>query len=186
MYSDRKWIQYRLLTRAILYPFFCLAPLSSRNADQSLRLRFQSLISVLAALPGLRLISSSRRRSSDIQVIEVQRGVEKHRKAAVRLMAPHRVVGEHYDVPFANRDVDHRRLAGQFTAAGEHPANKQALFIGGESQNDARAHLGRRQLPCELCTELFGDPVFTRRSGRLWRQRPAALYDVGIAHAAAS
>src|SRR5215510_9967904 len=88
------------------------------------RASIQSLIIIFAGLPGLRLISSSRRGSSNVQVIEVQRRVEEQREAAVRFMPPHRVIGEHHDVPFAYGHIEHDRFASQFRTAREHAADQ--------------------------------------------------------------
>ena len=119
-------------------------------------------------------------------MIEVQRRIEEQREAAVRLMPPHRVVGEHHDVAFAHRDVNHRWFADQFAPAGEHSANEQVLLVSGESQNDSRSHFWWSQLSGGLRAELLGDSVLARRSGRLRRQWPAALYDIRIVHTAAA
>src|SRR5262245_20928663 len=111
-------------------------------------------------------IAPSRRRSYDVQVIEVQRGVEKHREAAVRFVPPHGIVGEHHDVTFAYGHIKHGRFPSQFRTAREHAADQQILFIG-EAQDDARTHLRRRLLGRELLAELRRYAVFAGR--RSWR-----------------
>src|SRR5262245_58675009 len=144
----------------------------------------QSLIIILIVLPGLGLIAPSRRRSSDAQMIEVQRRVEEQREAAVRFVPPHRVVGEHHDVPFADGHIEHGRFAGQFRTAREHAADQQILFIG-EAQDDARTHLRRRLLSRELLAELSRNTIFASRWS--WpRHWFASLNLIGIGQTASS
>ena len=77
-------------------------------------------------------------------------GIEEQREAAVSLMPPERIIGEHDDVALADGDIDNRRATCEFRTAGQHSADEQ-IFFGGESQDDARAALGRRQF-CLLYT----------------------------------
>src|SRR5262249_24899442 len=90
----------------------------------------------------------NRCRSSNSEVVVVQGGVEQQEEAALGLVTPHRVVGEHDYVSFANRNVDDRWLAHKVGAAREHPADQQVFLVGGEAQDDPGTKLGwRNQWP---------------------------------------
>ena len=64
---------------------------------------------------------------ADAEIVIVQDRVEQQRKAAVRLVPPHRIVGEHHDVALADGNVDDRGFSRKLGTAREHSADKQFL-----------------------------------------------------------
>ena len=73
--------------------------------------------------------ATTRSRATYAKILIVEGRVEQQEEAAVRLMSPHGVVGEHHDVAFAYGYVNHGGFVGEFSAACEHAADEQGFFI---------------------------------------------------------
>src|SRR3954451_18912459 len=75
--------------------------------------------------------------ASHSEIVVVQDRVEQQRKAAVRFVPPHRVVGKHHYVTSPDRNIDYGCFTRKLSTAGEHAADKQVLFRS-ETQDDPR------------------------------------------------
>ena len=123
-----------------------------------------------------------RLRASHVEIVEVQRRIEQQEKLALRLMTPHRIGREHYNVTTTDRHIDDRRTIREFIRAREHATDEQILFIRGKTQHDARSQLRwREKRPLPLILIRIGTIRRIRGSGLRHR-----LDYVGIAHATAS
>src|SRR5215217_843126 len=93
----------------------------------------------LLILRGARPLSfSSWLGASNVQVVVIQRRIEQQEKLTLRLVPPHRVRRKHHDVPAPNRNINNRRTVRQLTAARQHAADEQVLFIRRKTQHHAR------------------------------------------------
>src|SRR5207249_9642279 len=60
------------------------------------------------------------RRAAGVEIVPIQDRVEAEEEVALRLPTPVRTVGEHDDVPLADRRVDRDGAASERVAADEH------------------------------------------------------------------
>src|SRR5262245_19419310 len=63
--------------------------------------------------------------SSGVQTVEIQKGIEDEEVTPLGFAAPDRVVRKQDDVPFVERDVDHRGVLGNFAAVFDQTRHEQ-------------------------------------------------------------
>ena len=61
----------------------------------------------------------------------------------MRLMPPHRIVGKHDNVAFADWDIYYRRPIGKLRATCEHAAHEQVTLLRRKSKDNSRQHRNR-------------------------------------------
>src|SRR5205085_398945 len=123
------------------------------------------------------------RLAPDVQVIEVERGVEEQEERALRLVSPHRIVGEQDDVPAPDWHINDGGPVRQLLSAREHAAYEQTLLIARKAEHDARALCRRHVERAELQALLIGQYLFAGTRGWALRRRASLrhrLHDVGV------
>ncbi len=84
----------------------------------------------------------------------MQHGVEEEEEAPLRLLTPHRIVGEQEDVAFAHGDINDGRAIRQLVASGEHAGDEEVALFS-EAQHNARSLLRWRQKRAHEFAHLF-------------------------------
>src|SRR6266568_2964013 len=123
--------------------------------------------------------------STDAKIVIVERGIEQQEEAALRLVAPHRIVREHHHVTASNWNVDYCRLVRKIRTAGEHSAHQQILFVGDKAHDYPWPKL--RWCEKRARTLLVGNLFFARSAWWLaWHTARHRLDHVGIGQCAAT
>src|SRR5215472_9424987 len=123
-------------------------PLSLRSSPCRRELRFHRLLTPIRRSDRWLRVwrwAGGRQRLAQVQMIVVQHGVEQQRVAAAGFTTPERIEREHHDVPFTDRQINHRRMTGKLVAGSELAAIKKIARVG-KTQYHARTILLRNDV----------------------------------------